>query len=132
MLPLRRQSSARATRPPSSGKAGTRLKPRIRQVDLRLVADHRSQRCRRRFRQPEGERAEDRGDHRGHRGPGEREAQFVAGAPGAPTHPRHSAEQPKVDLLNLDTAPARDKSVAELVREDAGEQEQGACEPQRI
>jgi len=41
-------------------------------------------------------------------------------------HPRHSPEQPQVDLLDLHPASAGDQRVTKLVRQDAREQEQRA------
>ena len=70
-------------------------------------------------------------DHGGHGG-AHREPQAVFRLLRLPLQARHAAQQPEVDLLDLDAVPARDHRVGEFVQEDAGEEAQGAQEAESV
>ena len=124
--PVSFQAAARAIRPPSSGKAGTRLNTsRIRFIGTRnetrpppACAGGAGEprrvpervRARERDRAPRASTISER-----HRGPGDGDAELGAGRVGVAAHLHHAAEQEEVDPVDLDALAPRGERVAELV-----------------
>ena len=137
--PVTFQAIARATRPPSIGNAGNRLKTSSsrlieasqatiastpvapeRRLDQRRVAE---------LVPAAGEDAADhqRGeDQRGHRRARQGDPRFHPGPVGFAVHPRHAAEDPELDRADPDPVAGADEGVAELVQEDRAEEAGGA------
>ena len=114
------------------GERGQEVEAENRRVDEELIGDHRRDRPRSRRREHQGDQAEGQGYRQGHRRAGEREPQLVGRSLRIPGHPRDASQQPKVDLLDLDSVAPSDHCVPELVQKNAGEQQEGAQETQSV
>jgi hypothetical protein len=101
-----------------------------RRVDEHLVLERRVQPAAAGRQQP---RAREHGEQDGgHRRAGQGEQQLVGRARRLSAQARDAAQQPQVDLLDVDAVTARDERVADLVQQDPGEQQQRAERAQRI
>ena len=126
--PVTFQATARAIRPPSSGKAGTRLNTSSSRFietssetttstgvasaapESRAASQNESTPG----EQDRGGRAED-DEQEGHRRAGDRDAELGARRVGVAAHLHHAAEQEEVDPLDRDPLAAGGERVAELV-----------------
>ena len=76
--------------------------------------------------------AEGKRDDERHRRTGDGIAKLVLRAVGGVLEPGHAAEEPQVDPLDAHAAAPGDDRMAELVQEDAGEEQQRAREAEEI
>ena len=113
-------------------EGGNQVEDENHRVHIGLVGEERRKRIGRRIGQRRSGEAEDEHDHGGHRRSRESEAKLLPGLVCGALHPRHPPEQPELDPLDLDPIAPGDDRVAELVQEDACEEEQRAGEAERV
>ena len=123
----------RSQQPPTvEGEGRDQVEAENEDVDQELVADQ----CPQGLGGPRWQRhqhdAEEGGDHRGHQRACGRVAELVGPASGRAPHFGHPAEQPEVDPLDRHPAAPGDDRMAELVNDDAREQEQGAGQAEQV